>query len=92
MNSYALISLVNLFLLSIVCMFVYYAKLKWFWKLLITLVLYGVIYLAGTLNLLYIKEGWFLLFASIDIGGMYLSILLLDKLLQPSLKFRKYIS
>jgi hypothetical protein len=92
MNSYALISLANLFLLSIVCMFVYYAKLKWFWKLLITLALYGVIYLADTLNLLYIAEGWFLLFASIDIGGMYLSILILDKLLQPSLKFRKYIS
>ncbi len=80
MNSYALISLINLFLLSITCMVLYFSKLKWWWKSIIILALYSTIYLADKFNVIYIKEGWFLIFATIDIFGMFLCIYILDKL------------
>jgi|GEM_PF-6589702 len=84
MSSLVLISIGNLFLISITCMFVYYSKLKWYLKSMIVLILYCVIYLAYKLAIISFNiEGWFLIFASIDIGGMFLSIFILDRLFPP---------
>jgi hypothetical protein len=81
MNSYVLICFLNLFVLSITCMIVYFSKLKWLLKSMIILALYFVIYFAYKINLIYVKEGWFLIFSSIDIWGMYLCIFIIDKLM-----------
>jgi hypothetical protein len=81
MNSFALISLINLFILSIVCMVIYFSKLKLLWKSIVTMALYGVIYYAYKINIIYVKEGWFMIFSTIDIFGMYLYIFILDKLI-----------
>lgn len=81
MNSYALIRLLNLLFLSITCTFIYFSKLNWQWKSILTFCLYGSLYLACKLNLINVKEGMFFVFASIDILGMYLCVFILDKLM-----------
>ncbi|MFZ5969201.1 MAG: hypothetical protein ACOYVK_18755 [Bacillota bacterium] len=84
MSSFVLICVSNLFLISISCMFIYYSKLKWYWKSMIVLILYCVLYVAYKFALIYVNiKGWFLIFASIDIGGMFLYIFILDKLFPP---------
>lgn len=83
MRSYALICLINLFLLSSVCLFVYYSKIYRSWKLLITLSLYGFLYLAYLFKIIYVRDGWFLIFATINIFSMYFYISILSKLLNP---------
>lgn len=81
-SSFVFISVGNLLLLSITCMFVYYSKLKWYWKSMIILILYYILYIVYKSGLIYINvKGWFLIFASIDIGGMFLCLFILDKLM-----------
>lgn len=80
LSSYALLALSNLFLLIIICMVVYFSKLKWLWKSLLVLALYAALYFANKVNLIYFKEGWFFIFATIDIFGMFLYVYVLDKL------------
>lgn len=87
MWSYSLIGLINLLLLSSVCLFIYYSKIHRSWKLLITLFLYGILYLAYLLKIIYIRDGWFLIFATINIFSMYFYIFLLKKLLHPKGKY-----
>lgn len=85
MSSLVLISIGNLFLLANTCMFIYYSELKWYWKSMIVLILYCILYVAYKSALIYVNiKGWFLIFASIDIGVMFLSIFILDKLFPPS--------
>jgi hypothetical protein len=85
MSSFVLICIGNLFLLANTCMFVYYSELKWYWKSMIVLILYCILYFAHKLALIYMNiEGWFSMFASIDIGGMFLCIFILDKLFPSS--------
>ncbi len=84
MSSFVLICIGNLFLIANTSMFIYYSALKWCWKSLIILILYCILYFAHKLDLIYIhKAGWFLIFASIDIWGMFLCIFILDKLFPP---------
>ena len=80
-NSYALICLINLFLMSFACMIIYFSKLKWWWNSIVVLALYGIIYIAYTLNIIYVKEDYFLIFATVDIFGVYLCVFILDKLM-----------
>ncbi|MFT5871966.1 MAG: hypothetical protein ACI8WT_000892 [Clostridium sp.] len=47
---------------------------------IVILFLYFTIYFAKNLNIIYIKEGWFLIVATIDIFGMYLYVYIFDKL------------
>lgn len=72
MISYNFISFLNLFVLSITCMIIYFSILKGWLKSIVILFLYGVLYSTEKLNIIYIKEGWFLIVATIDIFGMYL--------------------
>lgn len=81
MSSYALICLINLFLMSFTCMIIYFSKLKWWWNSIVVLALFGIIYIAYRLNIIYVKEGLLLIFATIDIFGMYLCVFILDKLI-----------
>jgi len=84
MNSYALISLVNLLLMSFICMVIYFSKLNFKWKSMLALALYVIIYFADKLNIIYVKDSFFLFFATIDIFGMLLCIFILHKLMAPS--------
>lgn len=48
-----------------------------------------ILYLAYKSALIYINiKGWFLIFASIDIGGMFLCIFILDKLMVDEYKHK----
>lgn len=80
-SSYALLILSNLLLISITCVIIYFSKFKWWWKSVLFLTLYFTLYISCKVNLIHIKEGWFLIFSTIDIFGMYLYIYILDKLL-----------
>lgn len=80
LSSYAMLALAVLFFLSITCMFIYFSKLKWLWKLMLTLTIYIVFNIASILNLIYIKEGWFFIYTTISFSSMFLFIYILDKL------------
>jgi hypothetical protein len=67
-------------LLSISFMIIYFLRLKWIWKALVILFLYMMYYIGYKLNLVLIKEGWFLSVSTISIIWMYLSVFILDKL------------
>lgn len=81
MSSYNLIGLINLFLMSFTCMIIYFSKLKWWWNSIIVLALYGIVYIAYRSNIIFVKEGFFLIFVTMDISGMYLYVFILDKLM-----------
>jgi hypothetical protein len=80
MASYALISFLNLFILSITCMIINFSISKGWLKSVVLLFLYVTFYFAENLNIIYIKAGWFLIIATIDIFGMYWYVYFLDKL------------
>ncbi len=80
LTSYTFISLLNLFISSIVCMFIYFSKSKWWIKSIAIWFLYSVIYISNNLNIIHIKPGWLLLVATIDTFGMLLYVYILDKL------------
>lgn len=81
MNSYALVCLINLFTISAVCMYCYFSNIKFIYKSIIILTLYGAVYFAERIHLLYIKAGWFLMFSTLDIFGMMLFVFIMDRLL-----------
>lgn len=81
MNSYALISLVNLSLLSFTCTFIYFSNIRWIWKSIIVSALYSILYFACRFDLIYVRDDLFLIFATIDIFGMLLCVFILDKLM-----------
>jgi hypothetical protein len=84
--SYAFISFLNLLILSIACMFIYFSPLKWWMRLIVIFMLYSIIYLARTMNIIYIKPGWLLIVATINIFGMLLFVFFLDKLFSKACK------
>jgi len=69
-----------LLITCITCIIIYFSKLRWLWKSIVFISLYIVVYFEIKMNLIYIKEGWFLIFTTIDIFGAYLYIFILDKL------------
>lgn len=78
-------------LLSISIMLIYFLRLKWIWKALVILLLYTIYYIAYRLNLVLIKEGWFLLASTISIIWTYLSVLIIDRFYGgPSRKINNY--
>ncbi len=81
LQSYSLVSLLNLLILSVVCTFVYFSKIHLLWKILLTIALYAFLYLAKQYQIMYIKEDWFIPFATIDIFAMYLYIYIMNRLM-----------
>ncbi len=71
---------------SIFIMLIYFLKLKLRYKSLIIFILYAICYTGYKLNLICIKEGWFLPVTTITILWMYLSVFILDKLYGGRLK------
>ena len=80
LSSYAIISLTNLTLVSIACMFVYFKKRAWFLRAMVGICLFGVLYLGYLYNWYTVAPGWFFGFAGIDIGAMFLAIFIMDRL------------
>ncbi len=72
--------IVHVIILSIAMMFIHFLKPKSTWKLIIIFTLYIIYYLGYKFNLVLIRDGWFLPVSTLSIVGMYLSILVMDKL------------
>jgi hypothetical protein len=79
-NSRFIILWVHFHLLSIPIMLMYFLRFKLIWKALVILVLYIIYYIGYKLNLIWIKEGWFLTVSTVTIFGMYLFVFILDRL------------
>lgn len=67
-------------LLAISCMLIYFSRLNRLWKCLVITMLYCAYYIGYQLNMIWIKEGWFLLVSSVSILWMYLSVIIMDRL------------
>ena len=80
LSSYALVFLLNLLIYGTICMLIYFSKTKWWWKLLCLCPLYGLTYISILTNLIGVKKGWFFIYSTTDILGMYLCVTILDKL------------
>jgi hypothetical protein len=79
-NSRFIILWIHFHLLAIPIMLMYFLRFKLIWKALVILVLYILYYIGYKLNLIWIKEGWFLTVSTVTIFGMYLSVFILDRL------------
>lgn len=75
-----LIFWVHFHLLSIPIMLMYFLRFKLIFKTLVILALYIIYFIGYKLNLIWIKEGWFLPVSTANIFGMFLSVVILDKL------------
>jgi hypothetical protein len=84
MINYTFISFMNLFVLSTLCIIIYFFISKRWLKAAGILALYGAIYFAEKFNIIYIKEGRFFIIATINIFGMYLFVNILDKLFKKA--------
>ena len=78
-HSYAFIALANLFFLSISCIIIYFTLSKWMLKIGAISILYLVLYMVDQTGILRVKEGWFLIFSTTNILGMYFFVYVLDK-------------
>ncbi|MDO0825878.1 hypothetical protein [Desulfosporosinus nitroreducens] len=81
-----LIFWVHFHLLSIPIMLIYFLRFNFIWKALVIIALYIIYYIGYKLNLIWIKEGWFLPVSTANIFGMYLSVVILDKLYDSNRK------
>lgn len=79
-SSYSLLALINLFVLANTIMIIHILRFKWHWKASVILALYIAYYIMFKLDLIYIKEGWFLIFTTVNIFGMYLYTYIMEKL------------
>jgi hypothetical protein len=61
-------------------MLIYFFRLKWKWKTIVFLALYGMNYLCDRLHIFYIKDGWFLICSTITIFWIYFSVIFMEYL------------
>lgn len=78
--SFSLMSCSTMVILANTMIIIHLYTVKWQWKLISILMLYIVHYLAYKYNLIYTKEGWFLIFTTFNIFGMYLYTYILNRL------------
>ena len=70
---------------GIIMVLIYFLKLKWNWKSMVIIGVYGVNFLLYKLHIIYFFNiGWFIIFSTATIFPMYLSIVLLDYLFTAS--------
>ncbi|EHQ87272.1 hypothetical protein [Desulfosporosinus youngiae] len=67
-------------LLAFSCIVIHFLRLNKIYKFLMIAMLYFVYYIGYRLNLIWIKEGWFLLLSTASILWMYLSVVIMDQL------------
>jgi len=59
---------------------IYFLKLKWHWKTMAIIAVYVINYFAYKLHIFYFyNTGWFLIFSTVSILWMYLSVVFLDR-------------
>jgi len=72
-------------LVASILVLIYFLRLKWCWKSLVILAIYSVNFLAYKLHILYLFNIWWLIiFSTVSIFSIYLSIVLLDYLFKTS--------
>ncbi len=69
-------------LLAISSILVYFLKFKSTWKAMVIILNYMVYYIGYKLDLILIKEGWFLIVSTGAIFWMYISVVIMDRLYQ----------
>ncbi|WP_019154210.1 hypothetical protein [Robertmurraya massiliosenegalensis] len=79
-HSLILLSSMYMLLLGTIIMIIYYAGIRWKWKIAVIVFLYMAHFLAMKLDLMSFKEGWFWISSSISIWSMYLYTYMLDTL------------
>jgi hypothetical protein len=79
-NSRFLLFWIHFHVLSIPIMLMYFSRFNFIWKSLVIFMLYAIYYISYKLNLIWIKEGWFLPVSTANIWEMYLSLYILDRL------------
>lgn len=80
-NSRYFLALVTFFIPpSVLMMLIYFLRSKLYWKVFAVATLYMFYYTCYKLNLIWFKEGWFLIISTVTIIWMYLSLILLDRL------------
>jgi len=66
---------------AIIMVLIYFSKLKWRWKTMVIIAIYVINYLAYKLHILYFYNiQWFLIFSTVSIFSIYLSVVFLDRL------------
>jgi hypothetical protein len=80
MKSYNLLAISNQIIITVPCMILYFTKLRWRWKSIALTALYIIIFIEYKAKLIYIKQGWFLIYATVEVFGAYLYVFMLDKL------------
>lgn len=76
----SLLWLIHFHSLAIPMMFIYFSRFNWLWKALAILMIYLIYYIGYKLNLILIKDGWFLVISTVSIWWMYLSVFTMDRL------------
>lgn len=79
-HSLILLSSLYMLILGSLIILIYFAGIKWKWKIAVIVFLYMLHYFAMKLELINYKEGWFWVSTSISIWGMYFYTYILDKL------------
>lgn len=79
-TSYTFVSFLNLTVLTVICLLVYFSHSKWLSRVIEMLLFYSIFYLSEKFNIIHIKTGWSFVVATIDILGMLLFVYFLDKL------------
>lgn len=75
-----ILAVLNFTVVAIISMLIYFLKLKWQWKTIVFLALYGLNFIADKLQIFHIKDGWFLVCSTITIFGIYFSVRLMEYL------------
>ncbi|NPV89692.1 MAG: hypothetical protein HPY50_02805 [Firmicutes bacterium] len=79
-QSLVVLAAINLLLLGVIIMTIYFSNIKWSWRIPVIFVIYVAFLIAARLDLIIYKEGWFFISSSICIWGMYLYTYILDRL------------
>ena len=79
-RSLVVLAAINLLLLAVIIIAIYFSNIKWRWKIPVIFILYIAFFAAAKFHLIIYKEGWFLISSSICIWGMYFYTYILDKL------------
>ncbi len=90
MRSYTLLAVSNMLIITIPCMVIYFSGLKLRWKAIVIVVLYFTVFIEYKMKLLLIKQGWFLIYTTIEIFATYFYVMMLDRLFRGE-KHKRFV-
>ncbi|REE81028.1 hypothetical protein A8990_12074 [Paenibacillus taihuensis] len=79
-RSMVILSASETLILGSITIYLYFSRIRWRWKLVVIVLLFLALKAMEQLQLITLKDGWFLAASFICIGGMYLYTYLLDRM------------